>query len=114
MSACVVGRLKNLEEEFYSVVDVPELCQTLQLEEEIVDIICVYWQLKRKVRRSPASRPFTVCLSSGVPSYTHNPNKSSLAFGSQSDLEFPRKSTFSRQFLILSVKFGIDVLCVQL
>ncbi|KAK7097658.1 PHD finger protein rhinoceros-like isoform X2 [Littorina saxatilis] len=41
-------KLKSLEEEFYSVVDVAEVCQTLQLEEETVDLIFIYWKLKRK------------------------------------------------------------------
>lgn len=40
------------------MVDIAEVCQALQLEEEVVDIVRVYWQLKRKVRRS------SVCIAS--------------------------------------------------
>lgn len=41
-------KLKQLEEEFYSVVEVSEVAAALQLEEEIVNIVYTYWKLKRK------------------------------------------------------------------
>ena len=44
------------------MVDIAEVCQALQLEEEVVDIVRVYWQLKRKVRRSSVCIAFTFLL----------------------------------------------------
>lgn len=44
------------------MVDIAEVCQALQLEEEVVDIVRVYWQLKRKVRRSSVCIAFTFPL----------------------------------------------------
>ncbi|XP_076446713.1 uncharacterized protein LOC143284030 isoform X2 [Babylonia areolata] len=41
-------KLKGLEEDFHTLVDVPEICTSLQLDREIVDLIFVYWKLKRK------------------------------------------------------------------
>lgn len=41
-------KLKQLEGEFYTVVDVADVAKALALEEEIVNIIYVYWKLKRK------------------------------------------------------------------
>ncbi|KAL4230621.1 E3 ubiquitin-protein ligase Jade-2 [Mactra antiquata] len=47
-------RLQKLEEEFYNLVKVPEIASQLELSEEIVDHICVFWKLKR---RSMFNRP---------------------------------------------------------
>ncbi|KAL8622154.1 hypothetical protein ACOMHN_052956 [Nucella lapillus] len=41
-------KLKALGEEFYKAVKVSEVVKSLQLEEEVVSIISVYWKLKRK------------------------------------------------------------------
>ncbi|XP_060564913.1 LOW QUALITY PROTEIN: protein Jade-3-like [Ruditapes philippinarum] len=47
-------RLHKLEEEFYGLVKVPEIASHLELPEEVVDHIFVYWKLKR---RSMFNRP---------------------------------------------------------
>ena len=45
----VITRLQRLEEEFYSVINVPELATSLEIDQGIIDLIYVYWKLKRKV-----------------------------------------------------------------
>lgn len=42
-------KLKQLEEEFYTVVDIDEISKTLDLDSGVVETIFVYWKLKRKV-----------------------------------------------------------------
>lgn len=41
-------RLQRLEEEFYSVINVHELATSLEIDQGIIDLIYVYWKLKRK------------------------------------------------------------------
>ncbi|XP_052283046.1 protein Jade-1-like [Dreissena polymorpha] len=47
-------RLQRLEDEFFSLIDVADIAQQLDLPEDVVDLIFVYWKLKR---RSMFNRP---------------------------------------------------------
>jgi hypothetical protein len=51
----VCPRLKKLAEEFYKHVNPAEVAEELQLDFDLVDCLCSYWILKRKVG--------TVCVS---------------------------------------------------
>ena len=42
-------RLHKLEDEFYTLIKISEIAKQLILTEEIVDLIYVFWKLKRKV-----------------------------------------------------------------
>lgn len=50
-------RLQELEEEFYSLVQLEELSQALGLSQRLVDFICQYWKLKRKANFNKALLP---------------------------------------------------------
>ncbi|XP_076467534.1 uncharacterized protein LOC143298551 [Babylonia areolata] len=41
-------KLKSLEEEFYKVVNLSQMSKNLQLDEEVISVIFVYWKFKRK------------------------------------------------------------------
>ena len=45
----ILHRLQRLEEEFYTVINVHELATSLEIDQGIIDLIFVYWKLKRKV-----------------------------------------------------------------
>lgn len=42
-------RMQQMNEDFYIFVNVEEIALRLNLDESVVDIIFVYWKLKRKV-----------------------------------------------------------------
>lgn len=42
-------RMQQMNEDFYIFVNVEEISLRLNLDESVVDIIFVYWKLKRKV-----------------------------------------------------------------
>ncbi|XP_078601857.1 protein Jade-3-like isoform X3 [Branchiostoma floridae x Branchiostoma japonicum] len=41
-------RLERLEEEFYTLVSPGEIATSLEQPEDVVDVVCEYWKLKRK------------------------------------------------------------------
>lgn len=46
---CIISRLQKLEENFYQLVDIPDIATKLELTTGVVDLIFVYWKLKRRV-----------------------------------------------------------------
>lgn len=50
-------RLRELEEEFYSLIQLEELARSLGLSERLADFIYQYWKLKRKANFNKALLP---------------------------------------------------------
>lgn len=50
-------RLQELEEEFYTLIQLGELAQALGLSERLADFIYQYWKLKRKANFNKALLP---------------------------------------------------------
>lgn len=46
----MLHRLKQIESEFFTLVDVDEIAEKFYIPEEAVDVVTEYWKLKRKVR----------------------------------------------------------------